>query len=348
MGNPLAFDKRIAYLALAVGIAVLLVVSLPAALRTAVAQGSLSVSVTLSPATVRVGDYLIYTVVVSNSGSAVTGAQVVDTLPAEASFASCTATQGTCTGTSGTIWTGDVGANGSVTITYMVRVNSMPASGLLSNTFTVTPGNASATISVALAADFGSSIKIASSTVVTNGELLTYTIYVRNTGGPATGVTVVETPSVAAMVVPPCWASKGTCTAQIGVIWTGDMAPGEVVVITYVVRIIGGTLDWPVWNVFSVNGTPMATTEARLNPQTPPTPTDTPTPTPTSTERPRPPRPTDTPVPTVTPIPTPFELPETGGAAPPGGIVVGLLVVLGWTLGGLVLHSRRGKERQDG
>lgn len=345
MNAPRSFDKRSIYLVLIVGFAVLLALALPLALRTAIAQGPLGVSVTASPAAVRVGDYLIYTIVVNNTGSAVAGAQVTDILPAEAAFASCSATLGACTGTSGTIWTGDIGANQSVTITYTIRVTAVPPSGLLTDRFTTSDG-AWAEISVPLLADFGSSYKIPSSTTVNQNDLLTYTIVVQNTGAPATGVVVAETPPDGSVPVSCEVVGYGPCSALAGVIWTGDMAAGQTLTIIYVVRAVGGTMDWPLFNLFTVNGTPMATTETRLNPPTvvtpeSPTPTDTPVP-PTATRRPRRPQPTPTPMPeTVTPVPTPSELPKTGGAAPPSALVIGLLVLVGWTLAGLLAYSRR-------
>ena len=65
-----------------------------------VASADLSLTKSGAPDPVTVGDTVTYTVVVTNGGpDAATGVTVTDTLPAEVTFVSATATQGTCSGT---------------------------------------------------------------------------------------------------------------------------------------------------------------------------------------------------------------------------------------------------------
>ncbi len=345
MGKPLAFDKRVVYLALAVGTAALLLLSLPSALRPAVAQGPLNVSKTASPGAVNVGDLLTYTIVVSNTGGDVTGLQLDDPLPADVGAVSCTVVgTGPCPVSGITIWTGDLAANQSVTIIYVVRVNSYPAGGVLRNTATLNPGPLTDSVDTPVFR-----VEVTKEPIVSTaapGELVTYTILVRNTS-PVTGTVTVNEAPPAGLIFHYCQVIRYTGAVEgcsyfpptSTVVWSGVMFPGELLTVIFVMRMpMNASMIGPMFNWVYVNGTPVATSETRLNPPT----RVTDTPTPTSRPR-RTPQPTETP--TVTPIPTPFELPKTGGAAPAGGIIIGLLVVVAWTLGGLLVCSWRAKRR---
>ncbi len=127
----------------------------------AVGDGAdLAISKTDDPDPVIPGTPLTYTITVSNSGPlAATGVTATDTLPPAVTFASSSASQGTCSGT-GTVTCnlGTINNGGSATVTIVVTPT---ASGTFANTASVTSGvtdpntaNNSATASTTACYDF--------------------------------------------------------------------------------------------------------------------------------------------------------------------------------------------------
>lgn len=183
-------------------------------------QTDLSITKTdnsVTPGTVVPGASLTYTIVVTNSGAAVTGAKVTDALPTDFTAASYTAvatggaTGYTASGNGDINDTVNLPAGATITYTVTGTVKSS-ATGSLSNTAKVTapaniidtnPANNSATDISALAAQTHVSItksddKGGDSTTNTAGSVvagtaMTYTIVVSNSGpSDATGVKVAD------------------------------------------------------------------------------------------------------------------------------------------------------------
>jgi uncharacterized repeat protein (TIGR01451 family) len=185
------------------------------------------------------GQVLTYTIVASNGGpSAVVGATVADTFPADLTSVSwtCAATAGSACGSAS--GTGNINTTvnllngGSATFTATATA-SLAAAGSISNTATVSapggvidpnPGNNSATDTDTRlpAADLGIT-KTDGQTSYRPGETLTYTIVVSNAGpDAATGATVTDTfPSDLTTISWTCVATPGSaCGSASG---TGDI-----------------------------------------------------------------------------------------------------------------------------
>lgn len=90
-------------------------------------QTTLSITKTANVQTVFVGDNLIYTITVKNTGSAVaTNVTFTDNLPPEVQFVSATTTQGTITNTGNNVLGNldDIPGGATVTITIVTLVIS--------------------------------------------------------------------------------------------------------------------------------------------------------------------------------------------------------------------------------
>jgi uncharacterized repeat protein (TIGR01451 family) len=200
---------------------------------------------TVSAASTQWNSGLTYTVVLRNTGGAFPATvRVTDTLPAGLAYVpgTLTATRGTPDDASAPTlkWSGDMTNTASVTITYRASVTAYTTQ-TLSNTATINPGvgapfNRSAA-SVVNGADLAGSAKLASSVTTQSGELVTYSIVLRNTGGafPVT-VRVTDTLPAGLTYVP------GTFTATRGtpddsgaptLIWSGTLSTTPVVTLTY-------------------------------------------------------------------------------------------------------------------
>jgi uncharacterized repeat protein (TIGR01451 family) len=98
----------------------------------------LGVTTSVNPPPVRVNDTLTYTLSVANNGPLSTaGAQLVDQLPAQATFLSATSSQGRCSGTTTTVTCklGTLARAASATVAIRVRAPATPAT--LTNTASV-------------------------------------------------------------------------------------------------------------------------------------------------------------------------------------------------------------------
>jgi uncharacterized repeat protein (TIGR01451 family) len=111
----------------------------------------LSLALSDSPDPVVVGEPLTYTIIITNNGpSAAAGVTVTDVLPANTTFISATAGQGSCTGTNTVVCNLGMLASGASTTVTIVVVPTTP--GVLNNSANVAsatsdpaPGNNSAT-----------------------------------------------------------------------------------------------------------------------------------------------------------------------------------------------------------
>ncbi|GLZ78668.1 hypothetical protein Afil01_34750 [Actinorhabdospora filicis] len=210
----------------------------------------LQVKKTVSPAAPKKGETVTYTITVRNTGTAdYPGASVSDDLSAvldDATWVSVTADVGTALRSGNTLtWTGDLAVGESATIVYKVTVtnagdkilrnavsgedSNCPAGSTDPDCSTVTP-TPNLTIT-----------KTASATTAKPGETITYTLTVRNTGAAAyTGATVRD--DLSGVIDDATWgsvtATSGTAAYSAPTLsWSGDVAAGASVTITYTVTV---------------------------------------------------------------------------------------------------------------
>ncbi len=165
---------------------------------------------------------------VRNTGpAAATGATLVDTLPAGLTYASYTATQGTCTTAAGAAGTtvvscalGTIAANGTATVTIRARPTSALLGQTVTNTATAssdvtpTPATDTATLTIRPGADMALTKTVSAATVPTSGTV-TYTLQATNNGpASAANVRVVDRlpAAVDAASVGIVASDSGTCT----------------------------------------------------------------------------------------------------------------------------------------
>ena len=180
------------------------------------------------------GDIITYTLTFTNTGNPITspGAAynvvLTDTLPPQVSFLNCTAPNGTCTHSSGTVVytrTNQLNYNATDTITITVQVDpSLTSSVTFTNTAVLDYqdgyGNqypqVQASDSVTINQPNIVLSKTDGVTTATPGQLLTYTLTFTNTGvGPAHNITISDTLPVE-LVSATCTSGSlgGTCSVS--------------------------------------------------------------------------------------------------------------------------------------
>ncbi|MGD0609675.1 MAG: hypothetical protein ABSA53_39660, partial [Streptosporangiaceae bacterium] len=217
---------------------------------TVVGADSLTFTQTAAAPSAVAGQVVSYTITVANSAaSPYPGASFTDPLGGvldDAAYDSATASSGTVSYTSPTLsWTGDVPANGTVTITYTVTVNNPDTGNMIlastisspsadSNCPAASPGpQCTATVTVsALLIDF-----TASTATTTPGGVVGYTATLTNTGQtPYFGISVsTDSTGISddATGDGDQQASSGILSVgATGAVWTGDIPVGATVTIT--------------------------------------------------------------------------------------------------------------------
>jgi uncharacterized repeat protein (TIGR01451 family) len=200
-------------------------------------------SLTANPQPALVGSNLTYSIEVVNSGPQdATNVSMTDTLPPGVTFASATATQGTCAGTSAvTCALGSLPSPSFVSVTVVVTPNQ---AGSIVDTASVTatepdlvPNNntASVTSTVVLPADLAVT-NTASASSITLGSNISYTLKVTN-NGPASATNVMLADDVTSSVnVVSFTQSQGSCPAgPSSGCNLGTLAPGATATATFVV-----------------------------------------------------------------------------------------------------------------
>ncbi|MFB6893664.1 hypothetical protein ACFCX4_30585, partial [Kitasatospora sp. NPDC056327] len=231
----------------------------------------LAVRKSASPATPQPGSAVTYTVTLTNDGEADwTGATLTDDLTdvVDDAVYNDDATARTADGaTAGTVtytpadrtlrWTGTVARGSTVTVTYSVRIGSPPAGNKRLTNRAVGPDGsncpAGATDPACATDESISGLVLAKSVSATSakpGDTVTYTVTAENAGGAIrTGVTVTD--DLSGLVDDADY--RGDAVARTGgapaptqpsydagtsrLAWTGDLAPGQRVVITYSVTV---------------------------------------------------------------------------------------------------------------
>jgi uncharacterized repeat protein (TIGR01451 family) len=213
-------------------------------------SADLSLDKSDSPDPVQTGSDITYTLVVHNEGpDAAASVTVTDPLPAGLSVVSASSTQGTCDGTetiSCDLGTVPAGVAGDVTITIVVTASEAASPGV-TNTATVssaTPdpsssnnqASAHTTVDRPTSADLELT-KTDSPDPVQNGEDITYTLTVHNSGpDPAIGTSVADTLPPGLTLVSAS-STQGTCTEAATItcdLGTVDAGTANDVVVTIV------------------------------------------------------------------------------------------------------------------
>ena len=215
---------------------------------TITAEADLSLTKTGSPNPVVAGQAVTYTLTVGNNGpSRATGVTVTDDLPSEFTFTSATPTQGTCPAPVAGVLTcqlGDVGLNGTATVTVLMAVPAGFPPGNVTDTAHADaatddpdPANnqASFTSSTGVQADLALA-KSASPEPAIAGDPVTYTLTVTNRGpSAAAAVALTDTlPADVSFVSVDNAACTGGATVTCAL---GGLANGATVTVTIIGRV---------------------------------------------------------------------------------------------------------------
>jgi len=192
---------------------------------------------------------LTYTVVLRNSGQSFTQTvRVTDTLPAGLAYVPGTlaASLGVPDDSAAPTlkWNGEMLSTPIVTLTYRAAVTAFTTQTLI-NTAAINPGvgavlNRAVSIGVK-GADLTGSAKLASSITAHSGEVVTYMIVVRNTGGllPATARVTDTLPAELTYVPGSLAATSGTPDASGAptLKWNGVLSVTPVVTMTFAATV---------------------------------------------------------------------------------------------------------------
>ena len=210
-------------------------------------QANLGLTKTVSDATPNVGDQIIFTITLTNTGpNTATGVQVTDLLPAGLTFVSASPSQGTYTPATGLWDVGTVTTGGSQTLPIVATVVS---AATLSNTATITDSdqfdpntvNNAATSTVAPEqADLALAKTVSNPTPIV-GSTITFTITLGNNGlATATGVAVTDV-LPAGLTFVTATPSQGTYVSGTGVWTVGTVSTGTPPTLAIVATVTGST-----------------------------------------------------------------------------------------------------------
>ncbi len=199
----------------------------------------LSTSSKTAPSQVETGQALPYALHLRNTGArSATGATLGDPIPPHTAYVSgsLACSSGSCdydTTGQAVRWSGDIAPSGTVTLSFALSLTELLPDGTpITNTATLEDGHGGThtlqAVTMARAPGLSGSFKRAAPETVGAGEIVTYTIYVRN-------LSVVETTAEMRDVLPAGLSyvpgslscGTGTCRYESGVVtWTGT-AQGE-------------------------------------------------------------------------------------------------------------------------
>ena len=217
---------------------------------------ALTIVNTAGVSTTTPGSTVVYTLTVTNTGQTpYTGVSVTDPLSGvldDAAFNNdASTTSGSVSYVSPNLtWTGNLAPGATATITFSVTVNN-PDTGDKSLTTTVTSAAAGnncpaggtdprCTTTVTVLVPALAITKTATATTTTPGSTVSYTITVADTGPtPYSGITVPTRPRLLTdAAYDNAAATTGTvCYISPVLTWTGELAPGATVTITYTITV---------------------------------------------------------------------------------------------------------------
>ncbi|MBO9534382.1 MAG: DUF11 domain-containing protein [Solirubrobacteraceae bacterium] len=252
------------------------------------ANNSDSVAITVGPAAdlvvthtvnqpaVNVGDTVVYTVIVRNTGpETATAVQLSDVLPATTTIGGAiTTSQGTCTaGSPITCALGSLASGATATITVPLHIDS-GANQLFTMTATATAAQheptpadntAAASTSTGSAADL-SITKTADKPTANVGETITWTLTASNAGpSPATGVTITDTIPAGITGVTATPGSGVSCTIAAGTVSCtvpGPWASGSPRTVTLTGTVARSSAGSPLSNTATIAGAEFDTNTA--------------------------------------------------------------------------------------
>jgi uncharacterized repeat protein (TIGR01451 family) len=202
------------------------------------------------------GEILRYTIRLVNEGKMdALAVNVLDELPEDVTYLGGPVVEGSGkgfynAGLDVVVWNGDLNAGSVVTLTYYVAVSSPLDDGtVITNTATlnyagvVTLGPVTTTVHSA--PDLTASTKTVDRGLALPGELLQYTVRLVNDGDMDAGhVRLTDTLPVSTTYHGGLWQSQGVATCVNGIVtWEGPVNAGDVVEITYKVRLIDALSD---------------------------------------------------------------------------------------------------------
>ncbi|GIP23952.1 DUF11 domain-containing protein [Paenibacillus sp. J22TS3] len=223
-----------------------------------VSQPILNVTLASSTANATVGDTVIYTFTVNNSGNTPASAVLTSPIPAGAAFVpnSVVINGQSSAGAdpSSGINTGTVPAGGSITVSYQVVVSSVPSPPYLDNqgtatyTFllpdgrTLTGSVVSPLLSTPVSAPNVTVVKSTSAQDAVVGDSITYTLNITNAGiEQVTNIVITDLPGTGSEFVLGSVLIDGIVSpgsSPINGILVSTLAPGASVIVSFIFRVI--------------------------------------------------------------------------------------------------------------
>ncbi|UPK46544.1 DUF7507 domain-containing protein [Paenibacillus pabuli] len=225
--------------------------------QTPVIQPQISLVKTANTINATVGDTVVYTVTVSNTGNLQANVTVSDTIPAATTFVANSVVvsgipqPGAAPGTG--IPVGVVAAGATAVVTFAVVVNTLPSPQQLSNfatsTFTFTPpdgrtltGNAASnTLTFPVSSPNVAVVKSTPSTAAAVGDTVTYSILITNSGiAPVNNIQFSDPIPSGATFVTGSVTVNGVAQPganPAGGISLGTLAPGASATVTFSIRV---------------------------------------------------------------------------------------------------------------
>lgn len=189
------------------------------------------------------GQAIIYTIVLSNTGTGGASALLTDTLPVSVTYVPGSVTGGGTyvTATRSITWTGAVAAGVAVTITYTGVISSPLDNGTaITNTASINDGANPAfetvpvTTTISSAPNLSTSTKLVNMAVVTPGQTITYTVFLTNTGNMNASARLTDTLPVSVTYV--SGSATGGAAYNSGsrsITWAGSVTTASPISITY-------------------------------------------------------------------------------------------------------------------
>ncbi|HQZ23054.1 MAG TPA: SdrD B-like domain-containing protein, partial [Thermoflexales bacterium] len=240
------------------------------------------------PAQVVAGDRMTYTLVISNTGPSIAeGVVVNDLLPGGVTLLGATASQGVCSNSPLACQMGNLASGASALITVVVKADSGLLDGAtLINSASVsaqthdlnTANNTSTATTAAVRSSALSVTKVDSADPVASGQMVVYSVNIRNDGpSDAKGVVLADTlDAIAQMYLQYIGATGAACmyTGAMALCSVGDIAAGNSALVQLTFQVKPGVASGMVFNdslslaaqtPISVSGDLTETTRVDLN-----------------------------------------------------------------------------------